>query len=1259
MMENRNSIIALLGMHRSGTSLIANAIAALGASLGNHLLPPKEDNPSGFWENEAIVGLNDRLLAAMHSSWYHTALPKPTSIEHEILVGLRSEAQGVLRSEFLDDTIWALKDPRAIRLWWFWRDVLCDLHREERNILIVRHPLSVAQSLAVRNGFTIKHGLLLWLSHYLADWQSYGSTLYMAIDYDHFLQTPDKQLTRVANIFGLCLSDGMLSNITDGIVRPQLRHHAFSDMELNSADPLTALAMRCYRATLAYAEDGQTDAFTAAMMALSREFQQMDSILEELDETRERANTEVRNKLLGQYISKCYLKTPEHPHFSERLLVDTEIKVEPHRYAIDFPLPTSGFTHLRWDPADVPGCLLLYRITLKNEQGQILWSWDAREQALPFSALGNASALFVNPDSDALALMMNGPDAWMELAITTEAPATAAATLIIDLSWPQKMDFLVAKSIYLDSLRRHEASINEIQAIYGSRSWKLTAPLRRTVARFNLIKDRTKLFVSADGRGREYRFQMARRIFYRFPFPKKQRLRILGKSLLGRSQHLNFQKWYQKYFNLQAHELCAIADDIARLAYLPTFSVIMPVYNANMTFLEKAITSLKKQLYPHWELCIADDHSSNYALLDYLKDVAQSDHRIKVAFRQENGHIAAASNTALGMATGDYVVFLDQDDMLPAHALYYLAKNLQGANQALLLYSDEDKIDERDRHSDPYWKPDWNPELLLCQNYINHLAAYDRQRLLQIGGLRSELSGSQDWDLLLRYTDDLDAARIKHIPAILYHWRMHGDSTAGDVQAKPYALSAGQRAVREALERRGERFEGVQSACGGVFNYPVFAVQGTPMVDIFIPTRNTGDLLRVCIDSLHKTHYRNWRLFIIDNQSDEAETLVYLDALERSGQATILRYDKPFNYAEMHNWAVPQGTGEFLCLLNNDIEIRAGTWLEEMLAHAQRLGIGAVGAKLIYPDGSIQHGGVVLGLGGIAGHAHKGFSADACGYFGRAQLLQNFSAVTAACLVTSRKNWNMVNGFTSDLQVAFNDVDFCLKLGERGLRHVYAPRATLYHHESKSRGSDMEGEKLRRFALEHAYMQWRWGPKLLHDPAYNPALTLVSEDFHQAVSPRNPKPWQERSELLDIPYGLSLLPTQSLLLHNEQVLFGSFPVPVGAQGALQELRVLVGTSHGRTDGVLQLEIRNGKGDLATADAELLGCRDNDFLGLVFPSPQIHLDADERLFFRLTLHGARHPLTLWTYSLNTRWGFGLQNPAGVLRMQIALQQAEDD
>jgi hypothetical protein len=278
-MENRNSIIALLGMHRSGTSLIANAVAVLGASLGNNLLPSKEDNPSGFWENEAIVGLNDRLLAATHSSWYHIASPKSTLIEHKTLADLRNEARAILSSEFPGDTMWAFKDPRAIRLWWFWREVLSDLHREERNILIVRHPLSVAQSLSTRNKFTIKHGLLLWLSHYLADWQSYGNTLYAAIDYDRFLRAPDNQLARIANIIGISISDNMLRDITDGIVRPQSRHHFLDEVEITSDDPLIALVMRCYHAIIAYAEGCRADAFSDAMVTLSNEFHQMDSIL--------------------------------------------------------------------------------------------------------------------------------------------------------------------------------------------------------------------------------------------------------------------------------------------------------------------------------------------------------------------------------------------------------------------------------------------------------------------------------------------------------------------------------------------------------------------------------------------------------------------------------------------------------------------------------------------------------------------------------------------------------------------------------------------------------------------------------------------------------------------------------------------------------------------------------------------------------------------------------------------------------------------
>ncbi|MBU2821046.1 glycosyltransferase, partial [Acidithiobacillus caldus] len=287
---------------------------------------------------------------------------------------------------------------------------------------------------------------------------------------------------------------------------------------------------------------------------------------------------------------------------------------------------------------------------------------------------------------------------------------------------------------------------------------------------------------------------------------------------------------------------------------------------------------------------------------------------------------------------------------------------------AELLYSDEDKISEKDRRCDPYFKPDWNPELLIGQNYINHLGVYKRERVLRLGGFRQGFEGSQDWDLVLRFTDDLPPEKIRHIPAVLYHWRMLAGSTASDLSAKPYVVNAAKKAITESLQRRGEEFS-LDSACNGAFHLPRFSINSTPQVSIIIPTRNGLSDLRQCLNSLSLTEYPCTEILVIDNQSDDADTLDYLAEIERRSGYRVLRYPYPFDYAAMHNWAVPQAHGEYICLLNNDTEVITPQWLHEMLGQARRQGIGAVGAKLLYADGTVQHGGVMLGIGGIAGHA--------------------------------------------------------------------------------------------------------------------------------------------------------------------------------------------------------------------------------------------------------------------------------------------------
>nr|WP_306824169.1 glycosyltransferase family 2 protein [Acidithiobacillus ferrooxidans] len=737
----------------------------------------------------------------------------------------------------------------------------------------------------------------------------------------------------------------------------------------------------------------------------------------------------------------------------------------------------------------------------------------------------------------------------------------------------------------------------------------------------------------------------------------KRALRNPAKRLLTWRIRSDYEKWIRQYDTLTDADRIGIQDHIARFTEPPTFSVIMPTYNTPKKFLRKAIESVRGQIYPHWELCIADDASSLPYVRQMLEKYTRKDSRIKVLFREQNGHISATSNDALALATGDYVALLDHDDELSEHALYWVAAEIVAHPETELIYSDEDKIDEKGSRCDPYFKPDWNPELLLGQNYISHLGVYKRERVLDIGGFRPGFEGSQDWDLVLRFTDNLAPARIRHIPAILYHWRMLSTSTAVSLDAKPYAIKASKKAVIEALQRKGEEAT-LDSVCNGVHHLPSFKVSEAPVVSIIIPTRNETAVLQKCLDSLNITEYHNYEIIIIDNQSHDPETLAYLSEIQRRPDLRVLSYPYPFDYAEMHNWAIPQALGEFICLLNNNTEIISSNWLHVMIGQAQRSNVGAVGAKLLYSDGTVQHGGVVLGIGGIASRAHKHFPGNSYGYFGRAALIQNFSAVTAACLLMKKDHWNRVGGMAHELTVALKDVDLCLRLREAGLRNVWLPQALLYRHESKSRGSDIHPDKIRRFALENAYMQWRWGGVLRNDPAYNPNLTLDREDFSLAWPPRVRHPWRSECMPVEVPYGLPHTNSEPLALPPGGEISGSFMVPVGTRGSLKGISLLIGNHSGASNGTLVLRLQDADHQTAHAHSTLSSPLDNAMLPLTFRHGEIRLHGQERLFFRLRLEGATHPVALWSYPLDKHWGHqiaGYEDSA----LRITLQVVEDD
>ncbi|MBS4095582.1 MAG: glycosyltransferase [Sulfuricella sp.] len=599
----------------------------------------------------------------------------------------------------------------------------------------------------------------------------------------------------------------------------------------------------------------------------------------------------------------------------------------------------------------------------------------------------------------------------------------------------------------------------------------------------------------------------------------KKSLRVLleegGGGILRRVQRAtrsshgaSYAAWREANKAAWAGHLAALHRSSLDWSVRPRISVVMPVYDAPEQWLRRAIESVLAQSWAHWELCIADDCSPSPHVRTVLEEYRNRDARIKVVYRATNGHISAASNSALALAEGEYVALLDHDDELEPDALLWVAAEINQYPDAALIYSDEDKVDEQGEFSDPYFKPDWNPDLLLSQNYICHLAVYRHSLVQEVGGFREAFEGSQDYDLALRCVERIESRQIRHIPHALYHWRAIPGSTAQAEagEAKPYAVTAGQRALEEHFQRLGVA-AAVSESPEAPGNYRVrYALpEQKPLVSIIIPTRNGVELLRQCVESIRaKTSYAPYEILIVDNGSDDPAALAYFRELEERSAARVLRDDGPFNYPAINNRAVAAASGSVVALLNNDIEVITPDWLEEMVSHALRPEIGAVGARLWYPDDTLQHGGVIL-VGGVAGHAHKYLPRGSMGYSRRAVLIQDFSAVTAACLVVRKSVYEEIGGLDEVLAVAFNDVDFCLRLQAKGYRNLWTPYAELYHHESATRGFEDTPEKRARFAREVSRMKLMWGRLLVNDPAYNPNLTLDREDFSLAVPPRGPE----------------------------------------------------------------------------------------------------------------------------------------------------------
>lgn len=550
------------------------------------------------------------------------------------------------------------------------------------------------------------------------------------------------------------------------------------------------------------------------------------------------------------------------------------------------------------------------------------------------------------------------------------------------------------------------------------------------------------------------------------------------------TQGIPYGQWYATH-HVTEEELAQQRSTV--LEHQPKISIVVPTYRTPIVFLREMIDSVVNQTYPNWELCIGDGSEGDQALVNTLAEYAAKDERIKYKVLDKNLGIAGNTNGALALATGDFIGLLDHDDVLPPNALFEVAKALNEDDYDVV-YTDEDKVSgDLSEHDDPNFKPDFSPDLLRSHNYITHFFVVRKTIVDAIQGFRSEFDGSQDYDFIFRCTER--AKKIKHIPKILYHWRIHGNSVAGDPSSKMYAYEAGKRAIEEHLKRTGVQGARVEHTGMWGMYHVIYSTEPNPLVSIIIPNKDHIDDLDKCVQSIYKTsRYQNFEFIVVENNSTDPATFAYYERMQQQhANFKVVTWTEGFNYSAINNFGVQSAKGDYLLFLNNDTELISEDGISELLGCCMRPEVGIVGAKLYFGDDTIQHAGVVVGLSGFAGHVFTGFPKSYYGFMMRARVNGNYSAVTAACMMVDRKAFEQVGGFSEDFVVALNDIDFCLKVRKLGLLVVFNAFSEWHHYESKSRGYEDTEEKIARFQGEIARFQAKW-PEILEqgDPYYNP-----------------------------------------------------------------------------------------------------------------------------------------------------------------------------
>ena len=1143
-------------MHRSGTSALTRAISLLGAALPKTLMPAaRGNNEAGFWEPQGLVALHDRMLAEAGTRWDDWRAFDPSSLGAERGRYYEDEIARLIEKEYGDAPLFVLKDPRMCRFVPLYETILADTGVKTCYVLSQRNPLAVIASLSVRDGLTKGFAGLLWLRHVIDAEAATRNSMRTVVSYESFLDDWRGTVSGIGKTLGIDWPRGIdtAAGEIDAHITHNLQHYAPQSADLDRDAQAVGWIKQTYAAVLKLtggqpvadaveildrvrcefdsaasifgravfpelaAREWRFDRFWNHVRAIGTDQNQrpgrrvfsatprsdVEAVLRNVEAaSASAAERDIREAQLTEKISEQQ---------SERDAVVAELS---RRLAGELERTAALEANLSRMRASWLGRLFsivrrvagfFHKLTL----------WAGRR-----TALKPTNDLMVSPDGRKWMATGNDPQFELDWPSAIRLPA---GFYRLRMEVPEGLELLSDARLYVNSGRGYnESETVRLRNSSGAGDLLVTGfSLPAGASRLRLDPaDETGSF--AIGRVRLRRLTgiefyswmagLAARRYGGTPVSAARKalevFRTFGaKGLAAKLRELNrptgsggvvsYARWMARFDTLTDDRIADLRRRIEALSSPPLISVVMPVYDPPENLLVEAIESVRAQIYHKWELCIADDCSTKPHVRRILEQYAARDPRIKVEFRSQNGHIARATNSAFEMSSGDWTALLDHDDLLRPHALAEVALEIDRHPGAELIYSDEDKIDADGARYDPYFKPDYSRELFRSQNYFNHLTVHRAANIRAIGGWRPGFEGSQDYDLSLRILERIDPAGIRHIPKILYHWRAVAGSTASMGTEKSYARRAGLLALQEHVNRLGLPAT-VENAPDTPFYRMRFSVpEPQPLVSLIVPTRDKIDLLRGCIESIRdKTTYRNYEIIVVDNGSTEDRTKTYFAELERAANVRVIQYDRPFNYSAINNFAVEQANGQIVGLVNNDIEVISPDWLTEMVSWAIQPDVGCVGAKLYYGDDTIQHAGVIMGLGGVAGHSHKHFPRDHPGYFFRLKVVQDISAVTAACLIVRKAVYQEIGGLNeTDLKIAFNDVDFCFRTRKAGYMNVWTPYAELYHLESVSRGLEDDPRKFARFGGEMDYMRQTWLTDRLVDPYYSPNLTRAREDF--------------------------------------------------------------------------------------------------------------------------------------------------------------------